>query len=116
MPSILVPGFFACFKDTNLCSTCFQDSDLAGIFAGVIGNPSLHYQELFQATAALLIRQEPSPDRCLCGPAHCDPAEADRDKWRLLLVRREPRGVPAAYVRYRAELWVFYLRRGAERA
>lgn len=59
----------------------FRTPDLLHIFSGVSRIPTLHYQELFQATAALLIGKSHRLDKIYAGRQHCDPAEPSRDKW-----------------------------------
>lgn len=92
----------------------FRTSDLAEIFAGVERNPSLHYQELFQATAALMIGKSYRLPVFYAGRQHCAPAQPTRDRWQTYYWFAEDRKeFLEHYVRYRGELWEFYERRGA---
>ena len=92
----------------------FRTSDLAEIFSGVSRNPSLHYQELFQATGALLIGKSHRLPVFYAGRQHCAPADPTRNRWQTYYWFAENREeFLEHYVRYRGELWEFYQRRGA---
>ena len=92
----------------------FRTPDLTEIFAGVSRNSSLHYQELFQATSALLIGKSHRLPVFYAGRQHCVPADPSRDKWQTYYWFAEDREeFLCHYVRYREHLWEFYERRVA---
>ena len=93
----------------------FRTPDLRDIFEGVSAIPSLHYQELFQATSALLIGKSHRLPVFYAGRHHCEPAEPARDKWQTYYWFAENRAeFLMHYARYRDALAAFYRKRGQE--
>lgn len=93
----------------------FRTHDLARIFAGVSRIPTLHYQELFQATAALLLGRSHRLPVFYAGRQHGDPADPTRDKWQTYYWFAENRHeFYEHYVAYREALWAFYAENGQE--
>lgn len=87
----------------------FRTRDLSHMFSGISRIPTLHYQELFQATTALLIGKSHRLDKMYAGRQHCDPAEPTRDKWQTYYWFAENRvEFLDHYCAYRAELADFY--------
>jgi glycosyltransferase domain-containing protein len=102
-------------KYQSLFYGVFRTSDLRDIFAGVCRNPSLHFQELFQATAALLIGKSYRLPVFYSGRQQCEAAEPTRDKWQTSYWFADDRvEFMEHYVSYRSELWEFYTTHGAE--
>jgi glycosyltransferase domain-containing protein len=87
----------------------FRTPDLCGIFDAVKDIPSLHYQELFQATAALLKGKSHRLPEFYAARQHCDPAEPTRDKWQTFywFVDNKTEFLQH-YQSYREDLWRFY--------
>jgi glycosyltransferase domain-containing protein len=91
----------------------FRTADLREIFGGVCNVPSLHYQELFQAAAALLIGKSHRLPVFYAGRQHGEAAEPSRDKWQTYYWFAENRvEFLQHYAAYRRELAAFYRRRG----
>lgn len=87
----------------------FRTSDAIKIFTGVSKNPSLHYQELFQATSALLLGKSHRLPVFYAARQHCEPAEMTRDKWQTYYwFADNPKEFVDHYLAYREELWNFY--------
>lgn len=87
----------------------FRTRDAVKIFTGVSKNPSLHYQELFQATSALLLGKSHRLPVFYAARQHCDPADMTRDKWQTYYwFADNPREFVDHYLAYREELWRFY--------
>ena len=87
----------------------FRTPELARIFAGVSRIPSLHFQELYQATSALLLGKSHRLPLFYAARQHCEPAEPQRDKWQTYYWFAENREeFLQHYVAYREELWSFY--------
>ena len=88
----------------------FRTPDLATIFAGVSRVPSLHYQELFQATAALLLGKSHRLPVFYAARQHGEPADPTRDKWQTYYWYADDRAeFYQHYLAYRDELHRFYL-------
>ncbi|MDB5813310.1 MAG: family glycosyltransferase [Rhodocyclales bacterium] len=93
----------------------FRTPDLRDIFDHVKDIPSLHYQELFQATAALLKGRSRRLPEFYAARQHCDPAEPTRDKWQTFYwFADNQREFLTHYQMYRESLWRFHERYGAE--
>jgi hypothetical protein len=95
----------------------FRTSDLRAIFGEAAQIPTLHYQELFQSAAALVIgKVKRFPEYYAArrsGPA----AEPDRDKWQTYYwFANSPTEMIEHYVKYRTQLFAFYERHIAQRA
>lgn len=102
-------------KYESLFYGVFKVKDALNIFSGVSKNTSLHYQELFQATAALLIGKSHRLPIFYAARQHCPPAEEKRDKWQTYYWFAEnPNEFIAHYLVYRDELWHFYEAHAAE--
>ncbi|MFO1321960.1 MAG: TIGR00180 family glycosyltransferase [Burkholderiales bacterium] len=87
----------------------FRTTDLATLFAGVCRIPTLHYQELFQATAALLLGKSHRLPVFYAARQHGDPADPTRDKWQTYYWYADDRAeFFDHYCAYRNELWQFY--------
>lgn len=88
----------------------FRTRDLATIFSSVRAVPSLHYQELFQATAALLLGRSHRLPVFYAARQHGDPADPTRDKWQTFYWYVDDRGeFYEHYLAYREALWRFYV-------
>lgn len=100
-------------KYESLFYGVFRTRDLLNIFTWVSKNPTLHFQELFQATAALLIGKSHRLTTFYAGRQHCDPAEPSRDKWQTYYWFAENRvELLEHYCAYRQQLADFYQRHG----
>lgn len=87
----------------------FRTQDAIKIFTGVSKNSSLHYQELFQATAALLLGKSHRLPIFYAARQHCNPADLSRDKWQTYYwFADNPKEFISHYLTYREELWNFY--------
>lgn len=96
-------------KYESLFYGVFKAKDALNIFSSVIKNTSLHYQELFQATGALLIGKSHRLPIFYAARQHCAPAEEQRDKWQTYYwFADNPNEFIAHYLVYRDELWRFY--------
>lgn len=97
-------------KYESLFYGVFKKNDAIAIFTGVSQNTSLHYQELFQATAALLLGKSHRLPIFYAARQHCDPAEVTRDKWQTYYwFADNAKEFLEHYVIYRKILWKFYL-------
>lgn len=86
----------------------FRTADLRRIMDGVAALPSLHYQELFQSVAALLIGKVHRFPKIYAGRRSCEAAEPGRDKWQTYYWFAEnPAELLAHYQIYREALWNF---------
>jgi len=93
----------------------FRTTDLLHILDGVSRLPSLHFQELFQACAALLIGKTHRLPLFYAGRQHCEAAEPTRERWQTYYWFAEDRNeFLEHYVGYREELWAFYEKYGEE--
>lgn len=102
-------------KYESLFYGVFRTPDLADIFSTVSTIPTLHFQELFQATSALLIGKSHRLPIFFAARQHCDAAEINRDKWQTYYWFADDRkDFLQHYLAYREQLWSFYQRRGAE--
>ncbi|RDI48149.1 TIGR00180 family glycosyltransferase [Aquicella lusitana] len=102
-------------KYESLFYGVFRTKNALDIFSGVSKNPSLHYQELFQATSALLIGKSHRLPIFYAARQHCDPADMNRDKWQTYYWFAEnPKEFMEHYLLYREELWNFYQNHVAE--
>ena len=86
--------FKLCQKYESLFYGVFQTQHALNIFSGVAKNTSLHYQELFQATSALLIGKSHRLPLFYAARQHCEPADQDGKNWYILY-----RGVENVYER-----------------
>jgi len=87
----------------------FRTSELQKIMDGVAALPSLHYQELYQSVAALLIGKVHRFPKIYAGRRSCEAAEPERDKWQTYYwFADNPTEVLAHYQIYREALWTFY--------
>ncbi len=101
--------FQLCQKYESLFYGVFRTNDAVSIFTGVTKHTSLHYQELFQAMAALLIGKSKRLPIIYAARQHCDPADMTRDKWQTYYwFADEPEEFLAHYRQYREGLWLFY--------
>ena len=93
----------------------FRTHDLQDIFSFVKDIPSLHYQELFQASGALLKGKSHRLPEFYAARQHCDPAEPARDKWQTFYWFADDNVEFLSHYRaYREDLWRFYESFGAE--
>ncbi len=96
-------------KYESLFYGVFRTTQAIDIFSAVSKNPSLHYQELFQATSALLLGKSHRLPVFYAARQHCDPADTSRDKWQTYYWFAEDRSeFMQHYLQYREELWQFY--------
>ena len=96
-------------KYESLFYGVFKTQNAVNIFAGVSANTSLHYQELFQTTAALLTGKSHRLPIFYAARQSCDPADMTRDKWQTYYWFAEnPKEFMEHYIHYRDELWSFY--------
>jgi|GEM_PF-2078674 len=87
----------------------FRARDAINIFSGVCKNDTLHYQELFQATAAMLLGKSHRLPVFYAARQACEAADATRDKWQTFWWFAEnPEEVFHYYRGYRDALWSFY--------
>jgi glycosyltransferase domain-containing protein len=92
----------------------FRMPDLQHIFSGVSRVPSLHFQELFQSTAALLKGNSHRLPIFYAGRQHCEAAEPTRDKWQTYYWFAEnPVEFLQHYAAYREDLLAYYKQYGA---
>ena len=68
-------------KYESLFYGVFRTPDLKEIFSSVRKIPSLHFQELFQATAALIKGKTHRLAEFFACRQHCEPAEPGRENW-----------------------------------
>jgi glycosyltransferase domain-containing protein len=93
----------------------FRTTDIRNVFSFVKDIPSLHYQELFQAVAALLKGKTHRLPEFYAARQHCDPAEPTRDKWQTFYWFADNNvEFLSHYMDYRDDLWRFYESFGAE--
>ncbi len=79
------------------------------IFNSVSKNASLHYQELFQATSALLLGKSHRLVEFYAARQSCAPADTTRDKWQTYYwFADNTKEFIEHYLIYRNELWEFY--------
>jgi glycosyltransferase domain-containing protein len=96
-------------KYESLFYGVFQTQHALNIFSGVCQNTSLHYQELFQATSALLIGKSHRLPLFYAARQHCNPADLHRDKWQTYYwFAEDPKEFIEYYLVYRDILWDFY--------
>lgn len=96
-------------KYESLFYGVFKTSQALTIFSGVCRNKSLHYQELFQATAALLLGKSQRLPYFYAARQNCQPAEINRDKWQTYYwFVDNPQEFVEHFLIYRTELWNFY--------
>lgn len=101
--------FQLCQKYESLFYGVFRTHDAVNIFSGVAQNTSLHYQELFQAVAALLIGKSKRLPIIYAARQHGDPADMTRDKWQTYYWFAEnPREFIEHYQHYKVGLCHFY--------
>lgn len=94
----------------------FRTKNAIKIFTGVSKNKSLHYQELFQATSALLLGKSHRLPVFYAARQHCDPADKVRDKWQTYYwFADNPAEFVDHYLAYREELWNFYAAHNTEK-
>lgn len=87
----------------------FRTKQAQAIFSGVSKNPSLHYQELFQATSALLIGKSKRLAGFYAARQSCQPADQGREKWQTYYwFAEDPKEFLEHYQIYRQQLWSFY--------
>jgi glycosyltransferase domain-containing protein len=93
----------------------FRTHDIRDIFSYVHMIPSLHYQELFQATGALLKGKSHRLPEFYAARQHCDPAEPTRNNWQTFYwFADDSAEFMDHYRKYRGDLWRFYEKFGAE--
>jgi hypothetical protein len=96
-------------KYESLFYGAFRTKDLSKIFRGVSDIPSLHFQELFQAVAALLLGKSHRLPIFYGARHSCDAAQPERDKWQTYYWFADDRAeFIEHYVKYRGDLWKFY--------
>lgn len=101
--------FKLCQKYESLFYGAFRTQHALNIFSGVVKNSSLHYQELFQATSALLIGKSNRLPIFYAARQHCNPADQQRDKWQTYYwFADNTKEFLEHYLIYREELWNFY--------
>lgn len=89
----------------------FRTTELAEIFEGVAGIPTLHYQELFQSAAALIKGKVRRFPKFYAARRSGPEAEPGRDKWQTYYwFAADPGEFVQHYVAYRERLWGFYSR------
>lgn len=87
----------------------YRTSDIRDVFSFVKDIPSLHYQELFQAVAALLKGKTHRFPDFYAARQHCEPAEPTRDKWQTFYWFADDSSEFLSHYRdYRDNLWRFY--------
>lgn len=112
-PGARIFGLFQ--KYESLFYGVYRTNDLCAIFAGVKNNPSLHFQELYQALTALMIGKSYRLPVFYAARQSCDPAEPTRDKWQTHYWFAENRiEMFEHYQAYREAVWMFYEGRGVE--
>ncbi len=96
-------------KYESLFYGVFRTKDALSIFSHVSKNASLHYQELFQSTAALLIGKSHRLPIFYAARQSCAPADEQRNKWQTYYwFADNPNEFFEHYLIYREELWNFY--------
>lgn len=96
-------------KYESLFYGVFRTEHALDIFTGVSKNSSLHYQELFQSTSALLVGKNQRLPIFYAGRQNCNPADMNRDKWQTYYWFAEnPKEFIDHYSSYRCGLWDFY--------
>ncbi len=106
-PGVRVFRFYQ--KYESLFYGVFRTQQALTIFSGVVKNPSLHYQELFQASGALLLGKSHRLPEFYAARQHCNPADMTRDKWQTYYwFADNPKEFLEHYLIYREELWRLY--------
>jgi glycosyltransferase domain-containing protein len=96
-------------KYESLFYGVFRTSQAVNIFSGVSQVPTLHYQELFQTTSALLLGKTMRLPIFYAARQSCHPADPARDKWQTYYWFAEnPQDFLQHYLEYREILWTFY--------
>ena len=104
-------------KYESLFYGVFRTIDAQQIFSSVSKHTSLHYQELFQASAALLIGKSHRLPQFYAARQNCQAADTQRDKWQTYYWFAEnPQEFLQHYLQYRRELWLFYQKFVAEKS
>ncbi|MEM9209896.1 MAG: TIGR00180 family glycosyltransferase [Pseudomonadota bacterium] len=87
----------------------FRTAQIRQIFEGVAALPSLHYQELFQSTAAMILGKVARLPVFYAARRSGPAAEPDRDKWQTYYwFAEDPTEFMQHYRDYRDHLWSFY--------
>lgn len=98
----------------SLFYAAYRTADLARVFDGVHRMPTLHYQELFQSVAVLILGKAKRFGRFYAARQSCEAAQPERDKWQTYYWFAEnPAEVLQHYGEYRGALWAFYEANGA---
>lgn len=93
----------------------FRTTDLHDILTNVAELPSLHYQELFQSSAALMLGKVARLPKFYAARRSGPAAEPMRDKWQTYYWFAESPGeFVEHYLAYREKLWDFYSAHVAE--
>ncbi|MFA5158882.1 MAG: TIGR00180 family glycosyltransferase [Candidatus Omnitrophota bacterium] len=87
----------------------YRASNLRDIFSFVKNIPTLHYQELFQTTAAMLKGKSHRLSEFYAARQACGPADPIRDKWQTFYWFADNSAeFLSHYKAYRDDLWGFY--------
>lgn len=91
----------------------YRVQDVLPIFRGLTTLPSLHFQELFQSAAVLLLGKTYRIPFFYAGRQQCEPAEPSREKWQTYYWFAENRNeFLEHYKSYRTALLEFYQKYG----
>lgn len=101
--------FRLCQRYESLFYAVFRSPHLRAITRAVSELPTLHYQELLQSVAALVVGKVARIPMLYGARQSCPPAQPERDKWQTYYwFADDPTEFMAHYCTYRAAVWAFY--------
>ena len=101
--------FRLCQRYESLFYAAFRTPDLRTITRAVALMPTLHYQELLQSVAALILGKVARVPLIYGARQSCPPAQPERDKWQTYYwYADDPAEFLAHYRDYRDAVWTFF--------